>query len=335
MRTWESIIRSNTLDWLLERKDPSIRYFTLMDILDIPETDMEVIEAGNKIMESRPVSVILSKQKEDGYWEKPESFYRAKYKGTVWQLIILAELGADGTDQRIRNACEFIFENSQDGESGGFSIGDNTITGSDRHAGVIPCLTGNMVWSLIKFGYLKDPRVRQGIHWITTYQRFDDRTLQTPKGWPYDSWERCWGKHTCHLGIVKSLKALSEIPAGQRTKAVKNTIGQGVEYLLRHHIHKRSHNLVKVSRPDWLNFGFPPMYKTDVLEILGILTKLGCRDDRMQEAVDLVLSKHDRRGRWKLENTFNGRFQTDIEQKGRASKWVTLHALRVLKRLDV
>jgi hypothetical protein len=68
-----------------------------------------------------------------------------------------------------------------------------------------------------------------------------------------------------------------------------------------------------------------------VLEILGILTKLGVKDERMQEAVDLVLSKQDEQGRWMLENTFNGRFQTNIEQKGGSSKWVTLKALSVLK----
>jgi hypothetical protein len=32
-------------------------------------------------------------------------------------------------------------------------------TGGGRHSEVIPCLTGNMVWSLIRFGYMDDPRV--------------------------------------------------------------------------------------------------------------------------------------------------------------------------------
>ncbi len=136
------------------------------------------------------------------------------------------------------------------------------------------------------------------------------------------------------MSVVKSLKALSEIPVGKRTRKVKNTIEQGVEYLLKHHIHKRSHNLRRVSKSDWLKFGFPLMYQTDVLEILGILTKLGYSDNRMQEAIDLVISKQDEQGKWKLENTYNHRFHTNIEQKGKASKWVTFHALRVLKRLD-
>ena len=46
------------------------------------------------------------------------------------------------------------------------------------------------------------------------------------------------------------------------------------------------------------------MYQTDVLEILDILTTLGYKDERMQEAVDLVVSKQDDHGRWSLENTF-------------------------------
>jgi hypothetical protein len=73
------------------------------------------------------------------------------------------------------------------------------------------------------------------------------------------------------------------------------------------------------------------MYQTDVLELLGILASLDCKDERLQEAVDLVLSKQDGEGKWRLESTFNGRFQTDIETKGASSKWVTMHALKVLK----
>jgi len=97
-------------------------------------------------------------------------------------------------------------------------------------------------------------------------------------------------------------------------------------------VFKSSHNLNRVPKPGWLKFGFPLMYQTDVLEILGILTKLGYKDERMQEAIDIVISKQDNEGRWMLENTFNGRYQVNIEQKEKPSKWITLHALRILKR---
>ena len=50
----------------------------------------------------------------------------------------------------------------------------------------------------------------------------------------------------------------------------------------------------------------------------------------MDEALALVAAKPDAQGRWKLEDTFNGRFVVDIEAKGRPSRWITLRALQVL-----
>ncbi len=58
---------------------------------------------------------------------------------------------------------------------------------------------------------------------------------------------------------------------------------------------------------------------------------MGC-DERLRLALDLVLSKQDRQGRWKMEYTYNGKAWAKIERKGEPSKWVTLRALRVLKR---
>ena len=101
-----------------------------------------------------------------------------------------------------------------------------------------------------------------------------------------------------------------------------------------HHIYKRSHDLSKKSKPGWLRLGFPLMYQTDILEILDILTRLGVKDERMQDAMDIVVSKQDDQGRWILENTFNGRFITNIETKGKPSKWITLNAIRVLKKYN-
>jgi len=329
---WKSVLKADPVDWLLETDNPSVRYFTLSQILDKPLSSSEVQAAKQAIMVAGVVPKILSKQNTSGYWEAPEKFYTAKYKGTVWQLIILAELGADGQDERVKKACEFILENAQDRTSGGFSAWLSVTVGGGRHSGVLPCLTGNMVWSLIRLGFLGDPRVERGIEWIVKYQRFDDGEAYPPKIWPYEKATSCFGKHSCHMGVVKALKALAEIPCEKRSAAVVDTLERGVEYLLKHHIYKRSHDLSKVSKHGWLRFGFPLMYQTDVLEVLCILTSLGCKDERMQEAVDLVISKQDEKGMWKLESTFNGRFQASIEHKGNSSKWVTLNALRVLKK---
>jgi hypothetical protein len=333
MESWKSYLHADSTAWLLEKDNPSVRYITLHDLLEKPDTDREVKNAKQDIMSTGVVPAILEKQKDNGYWETPERFYSAKYKGTAWQLMILAEHWADGTDDRIRNACEFILAHSQDPESGGFAYSTSVKKGGGRHSEVIPCLTGNMVFSLIRLGYLNDSRLQRGIEWITTYQRFDDRIAEVPQGWPYDRLKTgCFSRHSCHMGAVKTLKALAEIPEHKRTNAVKKTIEKGAEYFLLHHVFKSSHHLDRVPKPGWLRFGFPLMYQTDALEILGILTKLGYQDQRMQEAIDILVSKQSPEGRWNLENSFNGRYHVNIEQKEEPSKWITARAVQVLKR---
>ena len=328
---WRTFLKADTLDWLLEKDNPSARYFTLTEILERNNHDPEVEEAKSEIMKTGIVQKILSKQKPEGYWGVSEDFYvRSKYKGTVWQLIILAELGADGADTRVEKACEFILNNSQDYGSGGFSyLGSKKVGG--LHSGVLPCLTGNMVWSLIRLGYLRDPRVQKGIDWISRYQRFDDGEGEAPTGWPYDKFEKCWGRHTCYMGVVKTLKALAEIPVNERSIKVKETIERGLEYVLKHHIYRRSHDLSRVGKQSWALLRFPRMWEVDALEILLILTRLGVKDERMKGAVDLVLSKQGEDGKWRLEDTRNGRFLVNIEQLGKPSKWITLNALQMLK----
>jgi hypothetical protein len=332
MKNWDSYFNSDIENWLLEENDPSVRYFTLVDLLDMDRKTNEVKETKEKIMLEGNVPRILNKQQEGGYWIDQENFYvYTKYKGTVWSLIVLAELNADGKDNRINQTCEYILNISQDRKSGGFSHRGNLSEGGS-HDRIIPCLTGNMIWALIRFGFLEDPRVQQGIEWILKYQRFDDGIKKTPQGWPYEKYKNCWGRHTCHMGVVKNLKALSEIPPNKRANSIRNFIEKAVDYILIHHIYKQSHNLDIVAKQEWTKFGFPLMWKIDALEILDILTKLGYHDERMQDGIDLILSKQNSNGRWTLEKTFNGRMQISIEKKGKESKWITLIALRVLKR---
>lgn len=321
---------TDPVPWLLAGDDPSVRYFTLTDLVGTPADAPEVLAARHAIMTEGTVPRILAAQLDDGHWEGRDRFYTAKYRGTVWQLVILASLGADGSDPRVRAGCEAVLRDAQDLESGGFSLHRAVRSGGGRHSSVIPCLTGNMVWSLIRLGLLDDPRVQRAVDWIATYQRFDDGDGDAPTGWPYDLSEPCWGRHTCHMGVVKALKALAAVPPDRRSPEVERTLADGAEFMLRHHVHKRSHDLATTSRPGWLRLGFPLMYQTDVLEILGILTSLGYRDERMQEALDVVAGKADANGRWTLESTFNDRFVVPIETKGEPSRWLTLQALQVL-----
>lgn len=322
------VASSDVVAWLLDG-DPAVRFAVLTGLLGVPPDDPEAEAARRAVMTEGVVPQILAEQQDDGHWEGRDRFYRGAYRGTVWTLLVLAELGADGADPRIRAGCEAVLRDSRHAESGGFSMDRDKRAGGGLSSSVVPCLTGNMVWSLIRLGMLDDPRVAAGIDWITRWSRFDDGDGD-PAGWPYDQAEPCWGRHTCHMGVVKSMKALAVIPPGRRSPAVTETLAAAAEFLLRHHVHKRSHDLSKVSKPSWLRLGFPLMYQTDIGEILLLLTGLGHRDDRMGEAVDALRRRAGADGRWRLTSTHNDRFVAPVETRGEPSRWVTLRALQVL-----
>lgn len=321
----------DTIKWLLDESNPSVRYRTMTDLLDMPKNDLAVLTAKNAIMSDTIIEKILELQNPDGSWGEEERFYLDKYHGSVWNLLLLAELGANPEDPRVCRACEFILTHSQDPEGFGFAVeqGAKTRTGMSRT--VIPCLTGNMVYSLIKLGYEKNVRVQKAIQWILEYQQADDGVMEAMRNPVIDRLTSCFGKHSCHMGVAKALKALAAIPEANRTKEISAKIDQLAEYFLIHRIYKKSHDFTQISKPGWLHFGFPLMYQTDVLELLEIFAELHIKDPRLDEAIDLIEQKRNADGVWLMENTYNGKMLVNIEKKDAPSKWITLRALRVLK----
>jgi hypothetical protein len=52
----------------------------------------------------------------------------------------------------------------------------------------------------------------------------------------------------------------------------------------------------------------------------------------LEDALAVLREKQSPEGKWVLESTPYGRMQANLGQKGQPSKWITLYALRVLKR---
>ena len=56
--------------------------------------------------------------------------------------------------------------------------------------------------------------------------------------------------------------------------------------------------------------------------ILGAQDPTGyVHDLRLENVLDLIVSKQDDQGRWELENSLSGEVWIDIEEKGKPSKW--------------
>lgn len=348
MCDWSQVSKESPLDWFLEESNPCIRYFTMRDILGKGEDDPQVVAAKQAIPASKVVKKILQKQNPEGYWEEPASPYHPKYKSSYWQIMTLGQLGMDKTDERIKKACEYIFQFQLD--EGGFSSytteralkeyewlhekGKRLPSPKEYAASIVyehqySCLTGNMAAALIRIGYTSDPRVRKALEWLVEIQNKDG-------GWLCPYWRaHVRDTHGCFYGTICPMEAFSEAPKETLTEEIKETIEKGAEFLLLHRLFKADHHGYEVINQSWLKLGYPWFYGYNILRGLDVLTKLGyVKDERLNDAVEILLQKRQHDGTWILESAPVGRMQTNIEAKDKPSKWITLIALRILKRLS-
>lgn len=317
------------LAWLLEDDPtlPSARYLALRDLLDRPASDAELGVAAESVMRSGPVPAILEAQAPEGHWAKPGTGYSPKYRGTLWSVLILAELGASPEEPRIRKACEYVLDHAIS-TNGAFSCNARPVP-----SGAILCLNGNLLFAMVRLGFWGDERVRSVADWLAGAILGENRVPY------YDSGTSGPGfacgvnlKQPCGWGANKALRGLLAIPQQDRTPEVARALDKGADFLLSRNPAEADYPSTERVSTTWFKLGFPLSYWSDVLETATNLAALGLgADPRVQPALDWVVSKRAPDGRWKLENSLNGKMWTDIEQRGKPSKMVSLRALRALK----
>lgn len=335
----QTVLKGDPLPWLLEPDvaNPGVRYLALTELLGRPSDDPEVMAAQQAVMDSGPVPVILAAQADAGYWVKPGPGYAPKYQSTVWSLIFLAQLGADGRDPRVRAGCNYVLDHGRS-HYGGFSA-------TGRPDGLVHCLQGNLCAALIDLGWLGDERLDEALDWlarsitgegIAPAKEKDTVVRYYRSGNSAPGFACAANNHLpCAWGAVKAMLALSKVPATARTPAMQAAIETGVEFLLGRDPAVADYPMAFAEKPSrsWFQFGYPVFYVTDVLQNLEVLTSLGYgHDPRLKPALELLRRKQDTQGRWKMAYSYNGKTWVDVEQKGKPGKWVTLRALRVLKR---
>ena len=347
MKDWRASLNGDPLPWLLEPDNPSVRYFALTDLLDRSLDDPQVVAAKAKINASRPVKAILDAMYPAGYWVKPGAGYSPKYRSTVWSVIFLDQLGADGSDPRIHAACEYVLSHTQ-APNGGFGSSGRVDAPHPPNSAVIHCLNGNLLRAMLGLGLGDDERVARAIEWQArsiTGDKFNDYYKSGTTG-PGFACVANYGQ-PCAWGAIKALRALARIPEAKRAPHVRKAIKAGVEFLL-------SRDPAQADYPtgdgrissSWFKLGFPSGYVADVLQNLEVLAELGHGRDplkraygkRLKPAIEWLLSKQDPDGRWKNQYSYSGKLWTDIEpppsgvlRQGSISKWVTLRACRVLR----
>ncbi|TET09659.1 MAG: hypothetical protein E3J86_07510 [Candidatus Thorarchaeota archaeon] len=327
--TWMEFVSSEVVDWLLGPENPSVRFWALQQLEDKPIDDPEVVESQEAVMVSPCVMSILRAQKEEGHWANYGNMYLPKYRATTHTLLLLAELGAKRTNAT-EAAIEHLYQFQRDSGHFLFQL-PKTKKGRASIVKDGCCFDGNILYYLIHFGYLDDPRTEKLIDFQVEYHS-DDAGGWKCRAFPID--RSTVFPENCYMGAVKLLRGLAQIPRQKWSTDLERIINQEVEIILDNEIFRylRNPDGSRKEKAGWKRFGFPLFYQTDILEVLDILTKLGVRDDRMQEAIDFVIKNQGKDGRWLLKNTYNGKMFCEIDEKNKASKWVTLRSLRILRR---
>lgn len=296
------------LEWLLEPAEPAMRYLASRDLATPRPSQRTLARLQADVPERGWAAKILARQREKTWWATKKTCYRPKFKSTIWQLQVLADLGLTRPHERIANAVEFWFDLHYDARHGGYSPGARTQRWFASHL----CTAGNMVRSLIRLGYLDDERVQSAIDWLVDEQ------------YPSGGWD-CFGRRNATMDAWEAMSALAEIPPHSRSSMVRRAIERGAEFFLRRRL---LHEGGYFARWYWLRY--PWHYHYDVLVGLDFMTALGYgKDPRMREALDHLVSKRRPDGRWTLDHT-NGNLV--IEPRHNPSKMITFLALRALER---
>jgi hypothetical protein len=308
----------SVLAWLLEPSEPSVRYRTLSELLDLPADHPDVISTRERIPSSMPVVQLFDWMHPQGFWLQTnprtgktmgDGVEYGSFATTHFCLAYLAELGLDRTHPKVSLAAERYLDLQK-------ADGDWL-----KH---FSCLYGYNIRTFVRLGYRRDARLRKSIQLLLTSPREDGGYLCDM----HEKESRAGGKKSCIRGSCKALAAFAELgPAYWKDPSCMRLLDY---FLGRGGIYKR-HAPQETINWDVQTMIFPFHWRAGLLEILYSLSKMGHGDDRrLDRAWHLLHSKADPEGRFPLEWTA-AQSAWKVGRRGTCNKWMTLYARLAFK----
>ena len=318
---WKKLLNKELEDWLLAG-EPWIVYRTLTDLLEKDEEDELVATMRMTIPKHSLIKKIFEGLNEDGYWGTPKDIHTwwPKKDTTFWLLPVLADFGFTLGDKKIARACEYVFSTQL--PFGGFGW-DPPTHAHDCHSAII-------IESLARLGFLQDARLQRAYKWLIKRQRLDGGFWCKDTGQIGGPREK---EPSCAMATMFVLGALAQNPKLRNSEIAM----KGVDFLFtcfqnKGKIKYAGHD--SQIGTDWEKLKYPfTDYK--ILKFLDVLSQFECARQRLQEAemTKLLLSKRDDEGRFTPESIIKVWSDFDFGQKEKPSKWITLLALRIVKRI--
>jgi hypothetical protein len=331
-------IRTSVFEWLLDQTQPGVRYLALRNLLRLSEADPELQAACRTAHSHGPIAAILAEMHPDGYWAEPGAGYYPKYRGSVWSIICLAQLGARiDQDPRIEKAAAYLLDATLS-PTGQFSV-------NGAPSGTADCLQGNLCWALLELG-LDPARLETAFDWLARSNTGEGVAPRSDKNAPVRYYAgkcgplfACGSNNNlpCAWGGIKAMLAFGRLPPAYHTPQISQAIKAGIDFFLGVDPATAAYPNGWADKPsgNWWKFGFPVFYVSDLLQLVETLQLNGCGNDpRLAHALALIRQKQDAQGRWLLEYDYAGKTWLEWGGKKQANPWVSLRALSALSALQ-
>ena len=308
--------RKSVIRWLLD-SDPSIRWQVMRDLIGAPAQEIAAERA--RVATEGAGARLLALQGADGRWGG--AAWNRGWDSTMHVLMLLRDMGLDPASDQARRAVDLVRDRvTWNGCGPRECDGDAFFQGE-----VEPCINGQVAAVGAYFG--------QNVRGIV------DRLIaeQLPDG----GWNCEAANGSARSSFNTTICVLEALLEYERAVGgSQEVIGarlRAQEYLLERRLFRRRSTGEVIERDRkggaaWTSFAFPTWWHYDLLRGLEYLLRAGVApDERVAEAVELVVSKRDGDGRWLLETRYPGVMPVETDKgEGQPSRWNTLRALRVL-----
>jgi hypothetical protein len=301
--------KQNVISWLLD-SDPSIRWQVMKDVLQAGVKDYEA--ERDRLPQDGWCARILLMQDENGLWNR--SLYNGKWISTTYSLYLLKILGLSPVHPQALKGCnQLMARGLYEGREIRFSR-NRDIT--DRG------VTALVLSICCYFGFNKES--------LSGIADFLARNQGDEGNWlPNESPSASAYTFETTLLVLEALAQYRNRQPTEENSLLTNAVERGQEFLLRHNVYLFQGKPVKSA---WTSFSFPPYWFFDVLTALEYFCSFRMnRDPRIQGAIDLLLTRRTRDGRWLLGRKHPGKTYFDMETPEKPSRWNTLRALRVME----
>ena len=289
--------------WLLDG-DPAIRWQVMRDLAH--EQGDVVAAERSRVAKEGWGRALLDRQAPDGWWVRPDD---EGWMATTDALVLLRVLGVEPSSDEARSALTRVKTHLTFA-----SLDDRPYFDGETE----PCINGAILAAGSYFGERCDGIV----------DRLLDEQL-ADGGW---NCEAPASTRSSFHSTIRVLEGLLEYEhAWGKMTAVTDARVRAHEYLLERRMFRGLRSGDVIDRK-WTRFAFPTVWHYDVLRGLDYLRSAGVEpDERVSEAVGVVEARRHQNGRWPMNYVHDDRLGFPLEaEKGRASRWNTLRAMRVL-----